>query len=72
MQTSSRLCAWHYKHWQRETAGYLRTLLKNKALPNNEMIGYVINDKHPKSNGGLVEQSRDFFVQLNQNNGLTS
>eukprot|EP00397_Hematodinium_sp_SG-2012_P055438 GEMP01067655.1.p1 GENE.GEMP01067655.1~~GEMP01067655.1.p1 ORF type:complete len:153 (+),score=34.62 GEMP01067655.1:193-651(+) len=40
--------SWHYKYWQRETAGYLRTFMKNK-LPNNEMIGYVINDKHPKS-----------------------
>ncbi|CEM02574.1 unnamed protein product [Vitrella brassicaformis CCMP3155] len=39
---------WHYKNWQRETAGYLRIFAKN-SLPNNEMIGYVINDKHPKS-----------------------
>lgn len=41
--------AWHYKYWQRQTAGYLRTFEKNNKLPNNEMIGYVINDKHPKS-----------------------
>ncbi|EAA19769.1 hypothetical protein [Plasmodium yoelii yoelii] len=39
---------WHYKAWQRATAGYLRTFVKNN-LANNEMIGYVINDKHPKS-----------------------
>uniref|UniRef100_A0A0G4H065 30S ribosomal protein S17 n=1 Tax=Chromera velia CCMP2878 TaxID=1169474 RepID=A0A0G4H065_9ALVE len=39
---------WHYKTWQRQTAGWLRTFAKNR-LPNNEMIGYVINDKHPKS-----------------------
>ncbi|KAL8274660.1 hypothetical protein Esti_001375 [Eimeria stiedai] len=39
---------WHYKSWQRMTAGYLRTFMKNK-LPNNELVGYVINDKHPKS-----------------------
>ncbi|CDR97465.1 30S ribosomal protein S17 [Babesia bigemina] len=39
---------WHYKTWQRLTAGYLRTFAKNR-LPNNELIGYVINDKHPKS-----------------------
>ncbi|EDO08546.1 Ribosomal protein S17 family protein [Babesia bovis T2Bo] len=39
---------WHYKTWQRLTAGYLRTFVKNR-LPNNELIGYVINDKHPKS-----------------------
>lgn len=39
---------WHYKTWQRYTAGYLRTFMKNR-LPNNELIGYVINDKHPKS-----------------------
>ncbi|BAM41650.1 ribosomal protein S17 [Theileria orientalis strain Shintoku] len=39
---------WHYKTWQRYTAGYLRTFLKNR-LPNNELIGYVINDKHPKT-----------------------
>mmetsp|Transcript_84447 Transcript_84447/g.176746 ORF Transcript_84447/g.176746 Transcript_84447/m.176746 type:complete len:173 (-) Transcript_84447:88-606(-) len=40
---------WHYKYWQRQTAGYLRTYEKNNKLPNNEMIGYVVNDKHPKS-----------------------
>eukprot|EP00392_Amoebophrya_sp_AT5.2_P018876 g19525.t1 len=40
--------SWHYKYWQRQTAGYLRTLMKNK-MPNNEMVGYVVNDKHPKS-----------------------
>ncbi|CAE7471213.1 rpsQ [Symbiodinium natans] len=40
---------WHYKYWQRQTAGYLRTFEKNNKLPNNEMIGYVVNDKHPKS-----------------------
>mmetsp|Transcript_46333 Transcript_46333/g.128930 ORF Transcript_46333/g.128930 Transcript_46333/m.128930 type:complete len:141 (+) Transcript_46333:168-590(+) len=40
--------AWHYKYWQRQTAGYLRTYEKN-TLPNNELIGYVINDKHPKT-----------------------
>ncbi|KNG74811.1 ribosomal protein S17 [Plasmodium falciparum IGH-CR14] len=39
---------WHYKAWQRATAGYFRTFLKNN-LANKEMIGYVINDKHPKS-----------------------
>ncbi|CAJ1430291.1 unnamed protein product [Effrenium voratum] len=41
--------AWHYKYWQRQTAGYLRTFEKNNKLPNNEMVGYVMNDKHPKS-----------------------
>ncbi|CAE8732895.1 unnamed protein product [Polarella glacialis] len=41
--------AWHYKYWQRQTAGFLRTYEKNNKLPNNEMIGYVVNDKHPKS-----------------------
>eukprot|EP00386_Alphamonas_edax_P000131 GDKI01000335.1.p1 GENE.GDKI01000335.1~~GDKI01000335.1.p1 ORF type:complete len:146 (-),score=30.38 GDKI01000335.1:352-789(-) len=39
---------WHYKPWQRNAAGFLRMFAKNR-LPNNEMIGYVINDKHPKS-----------------------
>ncbi|EER05745.1 30S ribosomal protein S17, putative [Perkinsus marinus ATCC 50983] len=39
---------WHYKYWQRQTAGYLRTYMKNK-MPGNEMIGFVVNDKHPKS-----------------------
>ena len=40
--------SWHYKYWQRQTAGWLRTFMKNKQ-PNDEMLGYVINDKHPKS-----------------------
>eukprot|EP00971_Amphidinium_carterae_P258987 5139923-Amphidinium_carterae.1 len=48
MFTSFPRLGWHYPYWQRQTAGYLRTFDKNK-LPNNEMIGYVINDKHPKS-----------------------
>jgi ribosomal protein S17 len=40
--------SWHYKYWQRQTAGYLKTFMRN-AAPNNSMVGYVINDKHPKS-----------------------
>mmetsp|Transcript_44485 Transcript_44485/g.81237 ORF Transcript_44485/g.81237 Transcript_44485/m.81237 type:complete len:159 (+) Transcript_44485:68-544(+) len=48
MFTSAPRLYWHYRYWQRQTVGYLRTFDKNK-LPNNEMIGYVINDKHPKS-----------------------
>mmetsp|Transcript_38479 Transcript_38479/g.86772 ORF Transcript_38479/g.86772 Transcript_38479/m.86772 type:complete len:146 (+) Transcript_38479:99-536(+) len=49
MFLSAARAAWHYKYWQRQTAGYLRTFEKNNKLPNNEMIGYVVNDKHPKS-----------------------
>ena len=45
---SQALLSWHYKYWQRQTAGWLRTFMKNKQ-PENEMLGYVINDKHPKS-----------------------
>jgi len=45
---SLNLLSWHYKHWQRQTAGWLRTFMKNKQ-PHNEMLGYVVNDKHPKS-----------------------
>eukprot|EP00922_Rhytidocystis_sp_ex-Travisia-forbesii_P011183 GHVS01016370.1.p1 GENE.GHVS01016370.1~~GHVS01016370.1.p1 ORF type:complete len:138 (+),score=20.45 GHVS01016370.1:60-473(+) len=48
LRLSPLLCHWHYKAWQRQTAGYLRAFSKNN-LPNFEMIGYVINDKHPKS-----------------------
>eukprot|EP00811_Abedinium_folium_P013425 NODE_22480_length_706_cov_3.975820.p2 GENE.NODE_22480_length_706_cov_3.975820~~NODE_22480_length_706_cov_3.975820.p2 ORF type:complete len:140 (+),score=22.54 NODE_22480_length_706_cov_3.975820:124-543(+) len=48
MLRSAFRAAWHYKYWQRQTAGYLRTYEKN-ALPNNEMIGYVISDKHPRT-----------------------
>ncbi|CDJ63318.1 30S Ribosomal protein S17, putative [Eimeria necatrix] len=48
LRLTAALQHWHYKAWQRSTAGYLRTFMKNK-LPNNELIGYVINDKHPKS-----------------------
>lgn len=28
--------------------GRVSSVMKNK-LPNNELVGYVINDKHPKS-----------------------
>ncbi|CDI77245.1 30S Ribosomal protein S17, putative [Eimeria acervulina] len=48
LRLSAVLQHWHYKAWQRSTAGYLRTFMKNK-LPGNELVGYVINDKHPKS-----------------------
>ncbi|CAD7926746.1 unnamed protein product [Amoebophrya sp. A25] len=40
--------SWHYKYWQRQTAGFLRNAMRNKK-PNDEMVGYVTNDKHPKS-----------------------
>mmetsp|Transcript_58753 Transcript_58753/g.157067 ORF Transcript_58753/g.157067 Transcript_58753/m.157067 type:complete len:162 (+) Transcript_58753:2-487(+) len=40
---------WHYKYWQRQTAGWLMIFHKNNALPNNEMLGYVVSDKHPKT-----------------------
>ena len=46
--TASALWSWHYKYWQRQTAGWLRTFDRNKE-PLNEMVGYVINDKHPKT-----------------------
>ena len=42
------LFSWHYKYWQRQTAGWLKTFSRNKE-PLNEMVGYVINDKHPKT-----------------------
>eukprot|EP01066_Platyproteum_vivax_P003708 Platyproteum_vivax@DN1466_c0_g1_i1.p1 len=48
MFTSQICLSWHYKAWQRSTAGYLRTFARNK-LPNNEMIGLVVNAKHPKT-----------------------
>ncbi|KOB61809.1 hypothetical protein PFHG_03545 [Plasmodium falciparum HB3] len=50
---------WHYKAWQRATAGYLRTFLKNN-LANKEMIGYVINDKHPKRYMYVVRYKKTF------------
>uniref|UniRef100_A0A3B0NIQ4 Ribosomal protein S17, putative n=1 Tax=Theileria annulata TaxID=5874 RepID=A0A3B0NIQ4_THEAN len=59
----SKICKhWHYKTWQRYTAGYLRTFIKNR-LPNNELIGYVINDKHPKS----IRVACDRYSYLNVN-----
>jgi ribosomal protein S17 len=46
--SSRGLLSWHYKYWQRQTAGWLRVFARNKE-PLNEMVGYVINDKHPKT-----------------------
>ena len=43
------LQSWHYKYWQRQTAGWLRVWSRNHESPLNEMVGYVINDKHPKT-----------------------
>eukprot|EP00389_Voromonas_pontica_P015987 GDKH01025014.1.p2 GENE.GDKH01025014.1~~GDKH01025014.1.p2 ORF type:complete len:135 (+),score=14.74 GDKH01025014.1:260-664(+) len=49
MLNLSRACRhWTYQAWQRNTAGFLRCFSRN-TLPNNDLIGYVINDKHPKS-----------------------
>eukprot|EP00916_Digyalum_oweni_P019599 GHVL01032658.1.p1 GENE.GHVL01032658.1~~GHVL01032658.1.p1 ORF type:complete len:134 (-),score=14.73 GHVL01032658.1:40-441(-) len=50
---------WYYSTWQRTTALYLRTWYKN-VLPNNEMIGFVSNDNHPKS----IKVSCDRYVYV--------
>lgn len=42
--------SWHYKYWQRETAGWLRTWARNQDGGHpGEMVGYVMNDKHAKT-----------------------